>query len=253
MAIMNTAKSSGAENRTDPFYLSPRWKKIRKLVLVSAKYADQVRIRKGDMIEANTVHHIFPREQYPEYEWERWNLIAVSEETHKHLHKPDGSLSEAGKILQEEAAEKYGKPISKMILIVGMPGSGKTTRAKEILKGGICYDLDAIAGALRLRGPQEEKHIASRRMANNMLRYFIASARKFSGRVIVIRTAPTLDEVIEMDPDQVIVCSRKNTLRQKKLEKEMDIEAAEKRLAEIREWATAAGVELEDYPPRVTF
>ena len=244
------ATSSGAVNHTDPFYLSPRWKRLRKMVIVSAKYADQIRIRKGDMIEANTVHHIFPREQYPEYEWERWNLIAVNEETHKHLHKPDGTLSEAGRILQEETAEKYGKPITKMILIIGLPGSGKTTRAKEILRGGICYDLDAIAGALRLRGPHDERHAAARRMANGMARYFTASARKYAGRVIVIRTAPTLDEVMEIDPDEIILCTHKNTLRQKMIGKDLDIEATDKRLREIKEFAIASGIEFQEYPPR---
>lgn len=246
---MNTGMSSGRANRTDPFYLSPKWQRLRKMVIVAAKYTDQIRIRQGIMIEANTVHHIFPREQYPEYQWNRWNLIAVSDETHKHLHKPDGTLSEAGRKLQEETAEAYGIPISKMILIIGRPGSGKTTRAKELLGGGICYDLDAIAGALRLRGPHEENHAASRRMAQGMARYFAASSRKYSGRVIIIRTAPTVEEAAEIDPDQLIICTRSSGRFGKDRGKGLDLECMDRRIEEIKTWAKSSGIEIETYPP----
>ena len=247
---MSMGKYSGAASRTDPFYLSPRWKKLRKIVLIHSKYMDQIRIREGVQTEANTVHHIFPREQYPEYQWERWNMIAVSDDTHKHLHKPDGTLSSAGQKLLEETAEREGIPTSRMILIVGLPGSGKSTAAKRMLLGGICYDLDAIASALRLRMPHEERHEASRRMANNMLRYFLASARSYSGRVIVIRTAPTIEEAAEIDPDEVVICRKNMPGIRDKNGKDIDLEAMTARINEIESWAIESGLELSKVSPR---
>lgn len=36
------------------------------------------------------VHHIIPKSTFPEFEFEEWNLIPVSIETHKTLHKKYG-------------------------------------------------------------------------------------------------------------------------------------------------------------------
>lgn len=234
---------------TDPFYLSPRWQRTRKIILVKAKYIDQLRIREGVQTEADTVHHIFPREQYPEYQWERWNMIAVSDRTHKHLHKPDGTLSAAGQKLLDETAEMEGIPTSRTILIIGLPGTGKSTEAKRMLLGGICYDLDALAAALRLRRPHEERHEASRRMANGMLRYFLASARRYSGRVIVIRTAPTIDEASEIDPDEVVICRKNLPAIKNKNGAAIDLEVMETRIKDIEEWAEASGLEVRKVSP----
>ena len=49
-------------------------------------YMCQLSKRYGKMREATTVHHIFPRDEYPQYELEAWNLISVSTEMHNRLH-----------------------------------------------------------------------------------------------------------------------------------------------------------------------
>ena len=237
---------------TDPFYLSGRWRALRKLVIQRAKYTDQLRLREGVHIEADTVHHIFPREAYPEYEWCRWNLIAINHATHKILHTPTGTLSKAGQALQEETAAEQGIKINKTILICGEPGSGKSTAAKKELRGGIAYDLDYIAGAFRLRGPHEERHPAARRMANALAAAFVEKAKEYSGRVLIIRTAPTIDEIALIDPDEIIICGFQGAAGRKDdaIDAE-DLQAIRERIAEIREFAISNKIELKEDPPRV--
>ena len=49
------------------------------------------------MVEATTAHHVWPVEQYPEYQWCEWNLIALSNEEHNAMHDRDtGELTEKG-------------------------------------------------------------------------------------------------------------------------------------------------------------
>lgn len=240
----------GNATLTDKFYLSERWKKLRKIILVKAKYRDQLLEREGIFEEADTVHHIFPREAYPEYQWERWNLIAINAKTHRKLHNVSGELTNAGRALLEETASKNGVPISKLILIIGLPGSGKTTVASRILDGGVCYDLDHISAALRLRTPHSELHGASRRIANRMFKPFIANARQYSGRVVIVRTAPELEEVSEMDPDEIWICGAKTKKRAADgYNDQKTIDELTERIEEVRMWAEVNEIPLMSYPP----
>ena len=57
--------------------------------------------RFGKNVEATRVHHIWPVEEFPEYAWCRWNLIALSLEAHMKMHVPGGrGLSELGEQLR---------------------------------------------------------------------------------------------------------------------------------------------------------
>lgn len=58
----------------------------RKYILRLDGYRDRVAARYGKLQEANTVHHIYPVDEYPQYMWEDWNLISVAESTHNSLH-----------------------------------------------------------------------------------------------------------------------------------------------------------------------
>lgn len=94
----------------DSFYDSAKWKQIRKSVLVRDKYQDQI-LKQYSLIpkEANLVHHIFPREFFPEFQYEKWNLISISLETHNKLHDRNGGfLTQKGLNLLKKTARKNG-------------------------------------------------------------------------------------------------------------------------------------------------
>lgn len=82
---------------------------MRAAILSRDGYRDQVAARFGKNIEANTVHHILPREIYPEYKLKSWNLISVSHETHNKLHdRATGALTAEGRQLAERTARRQG-------------------------------------------------------------------------------------------------------------------------------------------------
>ena len=69
---------------------SKRWQSLRAQVLRRDEYLDRIMLRYGKRINADTVHHIFPREIFPEYTFEPWNLISLSSDSHNKLHDRTG-------------------------------------------------------------------------------------------------------------------------------------------------------------------
>ena len=89
-------------------YGSAKWKKKREHILRLDKYQCQISKRYGKLVPAVIVHHIYPAEEYPEYEWEDWNLISVSKAVHNRLeNRQTGDLTEEGMKLQRDT--KPGK------------------------------------------------------------------------------------------------------------------------------------------------
>jgi hypothetical protein len=211
------------------------------MVLRRDGYQCQVTKRYGRRVEATTVHHVFPREEFPEYQWEPWNLISISAHTHELLHnRVTGQLSNAGRALQMEVSQQQGIPLSRLILVCGLPGAGKTTYVQRHLGGGLAYDLDYIAAAFRLNRPHMEHHPPARRMANNLCKAFAVNARRYVGTVYVIRTAPDMDEVTEIDPDSVVIVTGR-------VRRGVDgVEDMQGRLDALREWTAANGVPLTE-------
>lgn len=80
-------------------YKERRWLKVRESALRRDKYIDQIQKRYGIFKSADMVHHIFPVADFPEYQYELWNLISITQQTHNELHDIDGSLSEKGRQL----------------------------------------------------------------------------------------------------------------------------------------------------------
>ena len=82
-------------------YNAPRWRRLRESVLRAAGYRCQWAKRYGKRVEASHVHHIWPAEDYPQYAWCLWNLIALSAENHNAMHdRFTGRLSAAGESLR---------------------------------------------------------------------------------------------------------------------------------------------------------
>ena len=95
--------------RPDPYYKSARWLRLRESVLRRDGYICRESLRYGKRAEATTVHHIFPRREFPEYQWEPWNLISMCAEEHDRMHDRNGErLSEAGIALLTRTARKRG-------------------------------------------------------------------------------------------------------------------------------------------------
>ena len=220
------------------FYKSMRWRRLRSAVLRRDGYRDVIELRRGRSVEASIVHHIFPREQYPEYQWERWNLISISRDTHEQLHnRVTGGLSAVGRALQLEISQRQGIPLSRLILVCGLPGSGKTTYVQRHLGGGLAYDLDYLAAAFRLTQPHRERHEAARKLANTLASGFAVNARQYAGTVFIIRTAPAVEDAEQYDPDELVIC--RNGSGGRAVDDESGMEA---RLTALREWAEANGV-----------
>lgn len=90
-----------------------RWKKLREYVLRRDSYLDQIALRYGKRVEATTVHHIFPREFFPEYTFSEWNLISLSNSSHNRLHDRDShKLTNEGFELLRRTAKKRGMELS---------------------------------------------------------------------------------------------------------------------------------------------
>lgn len=85
------------ERQVDPYYKTRRWLKKRQKILRRDGYQCQESKRYGKNVPAEMVHHIFPRDQYPEYEWEDWNLISLSQAEHNRMHnRESNALSQKG-------------------------------------------------------------------------------------------------------------------------------------------------------------
>lgn len=92
-------------------YEGKKWLHLRGVVLRRDGYQDQYLKRLGKMVPADRVHHIFPAEEYPEYQWCAWNLISLSKQSHNKMHdRENNDLTYEGLLLMQRTARKNGIP-----------------------------------------------------------------------------------------------------------------------------------------------
>lgn len=78
-------------------YKTKRWQRKREAILVRDGYRCRENARYGKAVEATTVHHVWPVEDFPEFAWASWNLISLSAEKHNAMHdRVSGQLTELG-------------------------------------------------------------------------------------------------------------------------------------------------------------
>lgn len=90
-------------------YKSRRWLQKREEILRRDGYQCQESRRYGKHVQATTVHHIFPASDWPEYQWEDWNLISLSSAQHDRMHdRNTRALTETGMALLRRTARREG-------------------------------------------------------------------------------------------------------------------------------------------------
>ena len=67
-------------------YNSVKWKRLAHAIMRRDNYMCQLSKRYGKRAPAEVVHHIYPADEYPEYAYKPWNLIALSWKMHNTLH-----------------------------------------------------------------------------------------------------------------------------------------------------------------------
>lgn len=96
----------------DKWYESPRWQRLRQRILRRDNYQDQEAKRYGKIRHADIVHHIFPKNEFPQFAYEPWNLISVSRTTHNSFHdRETDELTEKGIELLRRTCRKQNIPI----------------------------------------------------------------------------------------------------------------------------------------------
>ena len=98
--------------QAEAFYKSRRWRLTREAILRRDGYACQESRRYGKRVEATTVHHAFPRDEFPEYQWEPWNMISLAGDVHDKMHdRTTGALTERGAELLRRVARRAGMDV----------------------------------------------------------------------------------------------------------------------------------------------
>lgn len=89
-------------------YNNRKWERKRAAILARDGYMCRESRRFGKIVKADTVHHIFPVEFFPQYMWAGWNLISLSREQHNAMHeRQTHRLTAKGKELMMRTARKY--------------------------------------------------------------------------------------------------------------------------------------------------
>ena len=232
-------------SKENQFYKTNKWVALRNTALIRDKYMCQNCKANNKAVNADCVHHVFPIESYPQYSYELWNLMSLCTKCHDEMHNHyTGELSKKGMLFLRAIASAKGIPISckeQTILVVGLRGTGKTTYVRNHLdEYSLAYDLDMIAKAFRLNTPHEDYFKPARRMANDFLKGFIVKAHEYAKKIYTIRTAPSIKEYEDINPDKVVFC-----LKQYSFKEMDDRQKALDQIGELQRYVASKGVEVE--------
>ena len=72
------------------FYDSRRWRALRERILRRDKYLCRDCARYGRVTPATEVHHVKPRETWPELQWRPDNLVSLCHMCHNARHPEKG-------------------------------------------------------------------------------------------------------------------------------------------------------------------
>lgn len=128
------------------------------------------------------------------------------------------------------------------ILVIGLRGTGKSFFCRQHRNDDtLFFDLDRIAEAFRLSGPDEERHRPARLMANDLLKGFVDHGEQYVGTIAIIRMAPNIDEIKMINPDMLVICNKQ--YEQKEMD---DKEKALQRINAARKYAHASGITVRE-------
>ena len=118
-------------------YKTGRWERLRARVLRRDGYRCREAARYGKVVEATTVHHVWPVEDYPEWAWEAWNLIALSTQAHNAMHdRATGKLTERGESWRRRTMKEFNQ------------GGARTAKTARLIAGNGCTLGEARACAV---------------------------------------------------------------------------------------------------------
>lgn len=130
-------------------------------------------------------------------------------------------------------------------LIIGFPGTGKTTYAKENCKGCLIYDLDYLKTALTYSDVHSADDEDARKVANSFLMPFVIMGQQRNRDLCIIRMAPKLEELTAIKPDKLIVMLTEYDISKREDFHEVDREMYEARITACIKWCDKNGVLVE--------
>jgi len=90
-------------------YQLAKWDRLRSSILRRDGYQCQLCKRYGKQTAGSHVHHIFPAENYEQYQFTAWNLITLCQACHNRMHDRDThELSSEGRNLMRRTARAHG-------------------------------------------------------------------------------------------------------------------------------------------------
>lgn len=132
-------------------------------------------------------------------------------------------------------------------LVIGLPGTGKTTYVKEHRGNALVYDLDYIKAALTYSDVHSHDDIAARKVADSFLAFFATYAPLYDGRnLYIIRTAPKLEEFAALKPDKLVVMTKEYDISGRgDYHDDVDKELYNARITACIKWCDKNGVDVE--------